>query len=259
MGQQQQQAQQNQQQMSPPQMPQAPQQQQQQQPQQQMAQSDISKDEKEKEKKEAEKSKISGNQLANQVKVGEDVGKAVNDAAASNNCTSGSSCLFNGGPGAGSFGAGSGITNPTGDYGVGSSGAGGTSGSGRDSSGSSSMAGFGGGGGGGASGDANPINTAAKIDPPADPNGGEGSYGGGGSRPTFLGMRSKGNELAELGLDGAGGGAGAGGGLDDFGKDRDLAGGDANQAAGIHTEDQGYSLFHMMKAKYAELGRRGSI
>lgn len=123
----------------------------------------------------------------------------------------------------------------------------------RNSSGSSTAGGLGGGAGGGegAATAANPV-TAAALAKNEDVEG----YSNGSSRPSYLGMKSKG-DLADLGLDAAANVPGAN--LDGLGAegDRNLA--STEQNSGIHTEDDGSSLFNMVRTRIKEIGRRGSI
>lgn len=121
---------------------------------------------------------------------------------------------------------------------------------GRNSSGSSSMGslGAGGGGEGGAAGPAALAPALAKASEDLE------GYSNGSSRPSFLGMKSKGNDsLADLGLDA---GAPLDSTLGGAEPTRDLATTDQN--AGIHTEDSG-SIFTMVRSRIKEIGRRGAI
>lgn len=124
------------------------------------------------------------------------------------------------------------------------------SGESRNSSGSSSMGslGAGGGGEGGAAGPAALAPALAKASEDLE------GYSNGSSRPSFLGMKSKGSDsLADLGLDA---GAPLDSTLGGAEPTRDLATTDQN--AGIHTEDSG-SIFTMVRSRIKEIGRRGAI
>jgi hypothetical protein len=84
------------------------------------------------------------------------------------------------------------------------------------------------------------------------------AFSNGGSRPSYLGVKSKGSELADLGLDGGAGGAG-GSNLGDSGHDGDRSLASMDQNAGIHTEENAGSLFNMIRERLREVGRRGAI
>lgn len=131
----------------------------------------------------------------------------------------------------------------------------GAAGTPHNSSGSSSMGGGLGGGSSGGEGSGSGATAAA----PALPGTSEvEGYSSGSARPSFLGMKAKGDGLSDLGLDGAtasnlassDAAAAAGEG------DRSLA---SDQNEGIHTEDNGGTIFNMIHFKLKELGRGGRI
>jgi hypothetical protein len=136
--------------------------------------------------------------------------------------------------GAGNFGGGSG-----GKYG---------------SSGASSM---GGGFGGGTGTDGSAEATQAAVPPQPQKQEDIEAFSNGGARPSYLGMKSKGGELADLGLDIGNGNAAASTGDSAEDGDRSLA--STDQGAGATAEDQRGSLFNMIHTRLEEIGRRGSI
>jgi hypothetical protein len=127
----------------------------------------------------------------------------------------------------------------------------------NNSTGSSSAGlGSGFGSGGGASEGApapNPTSIAALM--AAKDAEANAEFTGGGSRPSFIGMKSKGSELADLGID-----TGASSNAADATDEKSNRGpaSVAEQGEGIHHADSD-TLFNMIHVKLSDIGRRGSI
>lgn len=118
------------------------------------------------------------------------------------------------------------------------------------------MSAMGGGGGANASGSSR---MGEKTDAAAKAAGEVGAFeipSGGSSKPAFLGLKSRGTELAEL--EGAGGAEASV--LAELAADQAEEGdrGLASQGADIHTDGTG-TLFTLVKAKYLEIKKRGKI
>lgn len=214
--------------MKPPEMPKGGGDQQSQNPQQAENKSDVS-------TPETKSSGLGGNQLANKVAVGDGVVPGTGGASTKHEASSsypGYSSVSGSGYSPYSSGSGTEARNSSGSSGS-SGGLGG---------------GFGGGGDSGAKA-VDPTSAAALLAAKQEAEAGESGAGG---RPSFMGMKSHGNELAELGIDPNA----AQNALDAMeNSDRAPA---SEQAADIHAQDS-ETLFHMIHNKLSDIGKRGAI